>query len=449
MKTRKIDIKRSERGLVLPVVAAIGLCLALLGLAVLKLGFGSRLMSTRTMGGVSARAAADAGVTRALYELNALFFLGDDPLTTPMPPDAADQPLNNSNATYSYKVRGPFTELPEPYWMIESIGKLGPQVKTVYATLGVRNLFDYGLIVTDKITLNSGTLVDGYNTTLGPYTENDPTNSHGYIRIGTTSIVSRDILLHDTEVTGDILGGVGGVVDGSGESVIQNPGGNAITGPWYNLPEPWYFEPIVIPDATYIPSGSIGNSTTWDGTGSYRIPEVVTGETVYLQYDNIDVLTGKNLIFLGPVVIIVSQDIEIDNTSNIYVGEPDATMPNYGLPSSVAIYLNGDLLVRNGGNINNLSRIPVNFQLYGVGPPYQNWEIHNSGDYYGIYYGPNADIRTYATADFYGSISGHEFILFANGGLHYDHALSDIIGYDTGFGIDRMWEKSDFVAAGL
>jgi hypothetical protein len=119
------------------------------------------------------------------------------------------------------------------------------------------------------------------------------------------------------------------------------------------------------------------------------------------------------------------------------------------LPSSVAIYLNGDLLVRNGGNINNLSRIPVNFQLYGVGPPYQNWEIHNSGDYYGIYYGPNADIRTYATADFYGSISGHEFILFANGGLHYDHALSDIIGYDTGFGIDRMWEKSDFVAAGL
>ena len=162
MKARKGNSKTCKSGLVLPVVIAIALCLALLGLGVLQLGFGSRLMSTRTMAGVSARAAADAGITRALYELNALFHLGDDPLATPMPPDVIDMPLNNSNATFSYKVRGPFTELPEPYWVIESIGKLGTQVKTVYATLGVRNRNDMAIIVTEKIILKDDTLVDGY-----------------------------------------------------------------------------------------------------------------------------------------------------------------------------------------------------------------------------------------------------------------------------------------------
>ena len=151
------------------------------------------------------------------------------------------------------------------------------------------------------------------------------------------------------------------------------------------------------------------------------------------------------MIFLGPVVIIVDQNLELDNSANLYVGEPDDTLPNP--PSSLIIYLNGDLEVANGGIINNLSKIPFNFQLNGIGPPYQEWNIKNSGDYYGIYYGPNANIRTFATADFYGSISGHEFILFNGGRLHYDRALSGLSEYDIGFGIDRLWEKSDFVVA--
>jgi len=449
--------KRNKSGLVLPVVAAIALCLALLGLGVLQLGFGSRLMSTRTMGGVSARAAADAGVTRALYEMNALFDSASG-WGSPLPPDVVDQPLNNSNATYSYRILPrtsepylyvqPLTGETIRYRVIESTGELGTQQKTVYATIGIRNLFDYGLIVTDTIDLKSDTLVDGYDTNLGPYTDPpDYTNSHNYIRIGTTSIADNAIWLHqNTQVTGDILAGIGGDIY---EVIEETPAGGSITGPWYNLPEPWYFQPIIIPEEPFIPASSIGESTPWDGTGSYRIPEVVTGETTYFQFDNIDVPTGRRLIFLGPVVIVVNQNLELDNAANLFVGEPDATMPNYGLSSSVTIYLNGNLLVRNGGNINNLSRIPLNFQLFGTGtnPGGEDWEIRNSGDYYGIYYGPNANIRTYAVAEFFGAVSGHEFILFNGGRLHYDRALSNIIGYDTGFGIDRLWEKSEFVVA--
>jgi len=139
--------KRNCNGLVLPVVAAIAICLALLGLGVLQLGFGSRLMATRTMAGVSARAAADAGITRALYEMNALF---DSALgwNSPIPPDVVDQPLGNSNATFSYHIDAPADLHPatgERYRVITSVGRLGSQVSTVYATVGMRNLFDYGL----------------------------------------------------------------------------------------------------------------------------------------------------------------------------------------------------------------------------------------------------------------------------------------------------------------
>lgn len=439
MKTMKRDSKKSKRGLVLPVIAAIALCLALLGIGILQLGFGSRVMATRTMAGVSARAAADAGVTRALYELNALFALGDIPINTPMPPDVSDQLLNSSDATYSYKVRGPLQELPEPYWLIESIGKLGTQEKTVYATLGVRNLFDYGLIVTDQINLLNNNLVDGYDSRLGPYTlPPNYTNSHNYIRIGTTSIANNSIWLgSDTEITGDVLAGIGGEVD----EVITNPSGAAITGPWYNLPEPWFFEPIIITVPEGIPnSGSITQADFVEPSITLGTPGVPT----YLRYDSITVPNGNSLILVGDVVLdIIGDHLDLRNDAVLYVGDPlDPTVP-----ASAIIYLAGDLAINNGAAINNLSQIPIRFQLFGTSQTPKNWNINNSGNYYGVYYGPNANIHTHSGAQFYGSISGYEFALNSNGGLHYDHALSGLIGYDTGFGIDRMWEKSDFVVA--
>ncbi|TKJ38200.1 MAG: hypothetical protein CEE38_05425 [Planctomycetes bacterium B3_Pla] len=439
MKLNKRKSKKFRRGSILAFVVVIGLCLALLGMGMLQMGFGSRLNSHISVSVITAREAADAGIAKALYSMNAAF-------PTPDWAPTGSGTLPNSNASYSYEITVPPYAEPRgayfDHYEIKSIGTSDRDQRIIYTVTGIRNFLDYGLIVTNTIDLKSDTLLDGYDTRLGPYTEfPDTTNSHAYIRIGTTSIAENAIWLHqDTWITGDVLTGIGGDVY---EVIQETPTGGSITGPWYSLPEPWSFDPIIIPDAVYIPSGSIGNSTPWDGTGSYRVPAVVTGEKQYFQFDNIDVPTGQSLIFLGPVDIIITGNLELDNAATLYVGEPfpDLEHPAYPL-SSLTIYLYGDLLVRNGGNINNLSRIPLNFQLYGVGPPYQDWDIYNSGDYYGIYYGPNANIRTYATAEFYGSISGHDFLLFNGGQLHYDRALADLTAYDTGFGIDSWWEQS-------
>jgi len=437
MKTMKRVMKKSKRGLVLPIIAAIALCLALLGLGVLQLGFGSRLMATRTMASVSARAAADAGVTRALYEMNALFDSGLGWLS-PLPPDVVDQPLGNSNATFSYQI-GPIDTHPataEPYRVITSIGKLGSQESTVYAVLGMRNMFDYGLIVTDFIDLKAHNLIDGYNTNLGQYTlPPNYTNSHAYIRIGTTSIAPNKILLNQgSEITGDVLVGIGGDVD---EVIRETPVGGSITGSWYNLPEPWSFEPIPVPDC----GPNLGNLNT-----TFTLGQI--GQVTYYKYQNINLPNSSVLDVLGEVYLHVTGDITINNSAEIRVNGVPMDPLSW---SSITIYLNGGLRVHNSGLINNITEKPRNFKLFGIGTSNggELWRIDNSGNYYGVYYGPNAIIITANGAEFYGSISGRQFELKLDGKLHYDHDLSGLIGYDTGFGIDRLWEKSDFVTAGL
>jgi len=298
--------------------------------------------------------------------------------------------------------------------------------------------------------LKSNTLVDAYNS--GPFglDKYGPPNAGLYLRIGTTSIADDMIWLgSDTVVTGDVLAGIGGDV----YEVITNPSGDAVTGPWYNLPEPWSFEPISVPP--YMPSSSeesINSGSKWvDYDGFQTIILGQLGVPTYLRYDNINVPNSHRLIFRGPVELYVPGDITLNNSAEIFVGDP----LDLAIPSSLIIYLDGDLRAGNSNGINNLSEWPRNFRLFGTGPPVQDWDIQNSGEFFGVYYGPNADITIYAQGGVYGSVSGLRFELKsgagggADVGLHYDHDLSSISAYDTGFGIDRLWEKSDFVVAGL
>lgn len=435
MKTSKRYAGGSRKGVVLPLVIMIGVCLAILGLGLIQLGYGSRLMAAITEAGITARAAADAGLTRAVYEMNSRFVYGSPPDITWLPYTSGVVKLDQANARYEFWIDPPFTDpaTGDRYWPVRSRGTSGREVKNVYALAGLTNLFDYGLIVTDAIQLLNNNLIDGYDSRVGPYTmPPDYTNSYKHVKIGTTSIAASSIWLgSETRVTGDVLAGVGGDT----YEIITNPSGAAITGPWYNLPEPWEFEPITITVPPGVPSsGSIGVGSAWDATGSIRIG--TPGVTTYWRYDNIDVPNGDSLILLGDVELHITGDILLKNSAALYVGDPLSP----AVPASAIIYLDGDLGVNSGAAINNLSEIPARFWLWGTGPPYQNWDIRNSGDYYGVYYGPNANIHTYAAAQFYGSVSGHEFVLNLGAGLHYDQDLADLHQYDTGFAIDRWWE---------
>ncbi len=430
MKAGKTSSRRDTRGMVLPLVISVAVVLAILGIGLIQLGYGSQLMAVLATSGITARAAADAGLTHALYEMNRHFVLGTG-WDGVVPPDVVGQVLPNANASFSYHIEGPFNPgTPGEHFQIDSTGTSGRETRIVHAITRTLNLFDYGLIVTDSIVLKTDTYLDGYDS--GPFgldLYSKPGNSGLDLRIGTNSVLPPQgtgdegiILNSGATVIGDVLVGAGA----NPEDVIVDHG--ATTGPRYAQRTPFVFEPIVPPNTG--PSlGSINDPNVMIGT---------LGTVTYRTYDNITVPSGGILTLDGVVHLRVLGDIVLQNGAEIRV---KGVFGNPATYSSAAIYLDGNLRAGNSNGINNMTYRPANFRLFGTGPPVQNWEIQNSGNFYGAYYAPNADIIIKAMGDIFGSVSGKSFDNRNSANLHYDVRLADVSAYDTGFGIDRWWEE--------
>ena len=67
---KKQQRRTNRSGFALSLVAVMVLILSLVGFGILRLGLESRMMATRTTAEISARAAADAGLTKAVFEMN-------------------------------------------------------------------------------------------------------------------------------------------------------------------------------------------------------------------------------------------------------------------------------------------------------------------------------------------------------------------------------------------
>jgi len=439
METMKRDSKRNKRGMVLPLIISIAVVLAILGMGMIRLGFGSRLMSIKNSAGITARAAADAGVTQALYEMNKLFVPGA--ALPALPADVVNLPLpdaTNHNAIYSYHVEGPISDPVtfEDYWLITSTGTSGGETKTVYARASIMNLFEYALIVNDKIVLKSSTLIDGYDSSQGY-----PSPPGDYpLKIGTNSTLFPPAggidLGMDTIVMGDVLVGNGA----NPEDVIRDHG--ATTGNRYSLPTPFDFVQIAAPTVYDGPTPNlVGGDLEIVAPLGYTLEDPYT-----IVASVIDISQGGRLTVVGSVALHITGDIKFGQGSEMYIGippdDPDYVHPGDPafVPSSLDIYLDGNLVGGNAGGINNLSEIPGYFKLFGTGPPYQDWEMKNNRDFFGVYYGPNADIIIKADADVYGSVSGHSYDMRNSGNMHYDVRLSDYDEYNVGFAIYRWWE---------
>ncbi len=428
----KLKIKRFKRGSILAFILVISVCLAIIGWDMLQMGFGSRLNSAISASRISAREAADAGIAKALYELNYHFdiFKNGSGWSEPV---SGNDTLYNSKANYSYVIStyNYSSSVSTPYsgnYLIESIGTSGGESVKVCAVTGVRNSFGYAVIVTDKIELKEKAFIDGYDSNLGPY---DEINNSGIpvLVIGTTYAGHdyRIFLRNYVTVKGDVIVGVGGNPD---EIIWDEATPGATTGPRYAMNEAWEFETIDVPDC----GPSLGNLNTKDFTPVYTIGE--PGVVTNVMYDNILIPNGGVLKIVGDVNLCITDTLDLDQGAQLIVEDEPW--------SSVKIYLYGGLSVGQSALINNETKKPRNFWLFGTGtsPAGENWTINNGGNYYGVYYGPNANINVKQSAVFYGSISGNNFILAQSGMVHYDKDLENVSQYDIGFGIDRWWEET-------
>ncbi len=333
-----------------------------MGTALLSIGVHARVLASRNSLEIGARTAADAGLTKALFEMNEKLNVApwDDSI---LPQTTNETLLGCSNATFNYTVTGDI----DSGFTIESTGISGDWAeKKVNATLQLQGPFDYGILVQGLLELMHGTMVYGYNSS-------DPTDTDVELKIATASDNSGDMITSGATIDGEILTGIE------------------------------FDFPLVTPPDFSGPDVPINIQNT----------NLTIGLADSGRYTGISLKTGAVLAINGEnVVLHVTGDINIGQGCEITIS------PN----SSLTLYLGGGLVAGNSNGINNETMIPSNFVLYGVGGN-QTFDLKAKSAFYGVIYAPNANLYVFRGSNIYGSFVSSIFSTQSSCNIYYDVAL--------------------------
>ena len=377
----------------MPLAMVAILILFVMGAGLLSLGLRSRLLALRASSDIVSRCAADAGLTKAMLEMNQK--LEEDNWNDSNLPEATDEALPGCDATYSYTV----TPDANNHYLIQSIGSSGISQKTVNATLTVEGLFEYAIFADDTIVLRNGTTVDGYNF--------DADDSP--LKIGTNSTVAGAITSKlGVTIDGDVAVGAGGIID----VVIDTRAEASITGTSYVLTEPYELPSITVPaELLAMPSqGSITGNTTVSSSG---------------KYDSINLCsTGNTIIIDGDVALYVIGDVRVGNSDTFMItnANPDA---------SLTLFVGGSVTTDGEATVNNATTDPTKFITYGL-DTCLTIDFKHDGIFYGAIYAPNADVHLHKNVEVYGSFVCDSFVQDLDADFHYDASLRDVSVNDPG-----------------
>ena len=146
-------LKQKRSGSAIPLAVVVMVILLAIGTGLLSMGLNSRTFSTRTTSDITARCAADSGLTMALFEMNEK--LQVKPWSSSSLPKTEDTNLLYSDATYAYEVTGNLAN----GFIMTAVGKSNNAVRTVYATIGLQGLFDHAILTKGSTTIINSTSV--------------------------------------------------------------------------------------------------------------------------------------------------------------------------------------------------------------------------------------------------------------------------------------------------
>jgi len=379
--------KTKKHGSVMVLALCAVVILSVMGGALLSLGMNSRIFATRAGSQVAARCAADAGLAKALFEMNKK--LSVTPWDGSTLPSATTSALPGTSATFSYSV----TTSSTGGYVIESVGQFGEASRKVTATLRLKGTFESAICTRGVLELKAGTLVDGYDS-------RDPSATDVTAPIMTASTLADSIVLNaGVVVNGEVVVGP----DGDVGTVIKDLG--ATTGPRYACPYEYEFPPVTAPQLDAKPKISVKGTTLTLGPGdSGKYTEIV------LKRDS------------QPAILEVSGgDVVLHVTGGIDLGQDCEIVVNSG--ASLTIYVDGNIVSGNNSGFNNKNS-PRDFKLFGTGAG-QTFEIKAKSDMFGAVYAPNADIVLKASGNIYGSVVSQSFALKSGGNFYYDVALAE------------------------
>lgn len=392
MKRNK-RLHSKEAGSVMAMTLIAVLLLAITGTGLLSLGLHGRTRTIRTVADISSRCAADAGMSKAVFEMNEKLKI--KPWNDSNLPSTTNEALPNCNAIFSYAV----TVNASSVYNVESTGYFGLSSKRITSILRLKGLFEHAILSRGDLILKSGTSITGYDS-------GDPNIVNAKASIATTS-TSADSIILNNGVT--VNGGVYVGVDGDTSVAIKDLG--ATTDSTHSLTEEPEFPMPVAPTMSDKGSITVQNATLTIGPS---------------DSGNYSSITLKNSA--SPAVLeAAGGDVVLNVTGDISLGQSCEIVIKSG--ATLTIYLAGDLDTANDSGFNNETCDPKDFKLYGTGTN-QSWDIKAKSDAFGAIYAPNADIDVYANGDVYGSIVADDFEFKSGGDFYYDQALKEVTTED-------------------
>jgi hypothetical protein len=374
-----------KRGSAIPLAVVAVMILLAMGTGLLSLGLQSRIISIRTASDIAARSAADAGLIKALFEMNEK--LKVKPWNDSSLPFGTNISLPNCDAVYSYTVTG---DLSSGY-TVESTGIFNQAQRTVSCTLQLQGPFEAAIFTENGMELNNSAVVDWYNNT-----EDDK-----IMQIGTNNTASGSVVLRNSAtVYGDVVVGMGG-----DPGTVINDYGATVTGDTRALTERYVMQSVTVPEwlESLPSSGAIPNDTN------------DTTITTSARYSSINLGNSETVTISGDITLYITGDIILGNSAELGI-ENNA---------SLILYLGGDFEGKNSSAVNNENYDAHKLKIYGL-DSCENIQFMNSTHFYGAIYAPNADVIMNNSANIYGSVVSKSFDQRNSATFNYDVTLREV-----------------------
>jgi Tfp pilus assembly protein PilX len=367
---------------------------------------------------LAAMSLAEAGVERAIWELNYgnISSWSGTILSRTLALTGVQAAGGQTVGDILIEVANPQSDDP----VVTSTGKV-PWVgdedlqKTVRVALrrGFKSYFDFGVFGDEGFEMHGNAYTDSYDPEEGPY---DPKSPGTFGDVGTNATHQWDVvLLNNVVVHGDAITGYGS----NPELVIELQNRARIDGVEGSLDAP---KLLPDPEPPFLTSRG---AFTASGT-----------QTVISQsgtYTSFTLPTNTKVTISGNVQLYINGNFTMNSNSILDIAEG----------SQVEITLgNGTFTQESNTQVNNLTHDPKKLAILGTAD-FHNMVWRSNTQFWGVMYLPEAYVDYSANVDFFGSIICNYLYLSSNAGIHYDEALGTWDKYGTYSGdlVVKTWQE--------
>ena len=371
--------------------------------------FSSRMRITeKSFGSLAALNLAEAGLERAIWELNS----GDISSWSVSGTNQRTLNISNFTASNGAVIGNISTTVYDPQGLAPVIESTGTAVHigspSVSKTLRVvlqggapSPLFNFMLFGAYGVNIGGGAIIDSYDSRLGAY---GGTNISNGGNIGTNGDIYGAVNLgNGSIVNGDAMTGVG---SDPNEVIIMGMS-SEITGESAALEEPKELPSVPVP-------------TGLANRGNLSVSGTSTKISQSGQYNNLTLANNAVVTIDSNVTLYISGTFTLNNGADFRI--------NPGC--SVTLYFGGGWALNSTAKISNLSKDPTKLVMYGTDTFTGSKTFCNSFETYAAMYYPKANVYLANTNTFYGSIIAGRFTIGNNMRVHYDEACASL---QTGF----------------